>query len=29
MVEALITGERDPRVLAELARGRLRGKHVS
>lgn len=29
MVEALITGERDPRVLAELALGRLRGKHAA
>ena len=26
MIEALIRGERDPRVLAELARGRMRGK---
>jgi transposase len=26
MIEALIAGERDPRVLAELARGRLRAK---
>ncbi len=26
MLEALITGERDPRVLAEMARGALRGK---
>jgi transposase len=26
MVQALIAGERDPRVLADLARGRLRGK---
>jgi len=27
MVEALIAGERDPRVLAGLARGRLKSKH--
>lgn len=27
MVEALIAGERDPRVLAGLARGRMRSKH--
>lgn len=27
MVEALITGERDPRTLADLARGRMRAKH--
>lgn len=27
MLEALIAGERDPRRLAELARGRMRGKH--
>jgi transposase len=27
MIEALITGERDPQVLAGLARGRLRTKH--
>ena len=26
MMDALITGERDPKVLAELARGRMRGK---
>jgi ABC-type transporter Mla subunit MlaD len=26
MLEALIAGQRDPRVLAELARGRMRGK---
>jgi len=26
MIEALITGERDPAVLAELARGRMRSK---
>jgi transposase len=26
MIEALIAGERDPRVLAELARGRMRAK---
>ena len=28
MVEALIAGERDPKVLAELAKGRMRGKIV-
>jgi transposase len=28
MVEALIAGERDPRVLAGLARGRLKSKHA-
>ena len=27
MVEALIAGQRDPKALADLARGRLRGKH--
>jgi transposase len=27
MVEALIAGQRDPQALADLARGRLRGKH--
>lgn len=27
MVEALIAGERDPQVLADLARGRMRAKH--
>jgi transposase len=27
MIEALIRGERDPRTLAELARGRMRAKH--
>ncbi|RZU48295.1 transposase [Krasilnikovia cinnamomea] len=27
MVEALIAGQRDPHALADLARGRLRGKH--
>jgi len=26
MIEALIAGERDPRVLAEMARGRMRPK---
>jgi hypothetical protein len=26
MLEALIAGQRDPKVLAELARGRMRGK---
>jgi transposase len=29
MIEALIAGERDPRVLAELAKGRLRLKHAA
>jgi len=29
MIEALIAGERDPEILAELARGRLRAKHVA
>jgi transposase len=29
MLEALIGGERDPKVLAELARGRLRVKHAA
>jgi transposase len=29
MLEALIAGQRDPRVLAELARGRLRVKHAA
>ncbi|WP_018791519.1 IS110 family transposase [Salinispora arenicola] len=29
MVEALIAGRRDPRELAGLARGRLRGKHAA
>jgi transposase len=29
MLEALITGQRDPKVLAELARGRLRVKHAA
>ena len=28
MVEALIAGERDPRELAGLARGRMRAKHA-
>lgn len=27
MIEALIAGQRDPKLLADLARGRLRGKH--
>jgi transposase len=27
MVEALIAGERDPEVLAGLARGKMRAKH--
>ena len=27
MLEALIAGERDPQVLASLARGRMRSKH--
>jgi transposase len=29
MLEALIQGERDPKLLAELARGRLRVKHAA
>jgi transposase len=29
MIEALIAGERDPRALAELARGTLRGKRAA
>jgi len=29
MIETLIAGERDPRVLAELAKGRLRVKHAA
>jgi transposase len=29
MIEALIGGERDPRVLAEMARGRMRPKHAA
>jgi transposase len=29
MLEALVAGQRDPKVLAELARGRLRGKHAA
>src|SRR5215211_6614091 len=29
MLEALIAGQRDPRMLAELARGRLRIKHAA
>jgi transposase len=29
MVEALIAGHRDPRALAELARGAMRGKHAA
>ena len=29
MIEALIAGERDPQVLAELARGRMRVKHAA
>ena len=29
MIEALIAGERDPRMLADLARGRLRVKHAA
>lgn len=29
MLEALIAGERDPRVLAELARGSMRGKRAT
>jgi transposase len=27
MIEALIAGQRDPRVLAGLARGRMKTKH--
>jgi transposase len=29
MIEALIRGERDPKTLAELARGRMRGKRAA
>ena len=29
MLEALIAGERDPKVLAELARGRMKAKHAA
>ena len=29
MIEALIAGERDPRVLADLARGRMKIKHAA
>ena len=29
MIEALIAGERDPQVLAALARGRMRAKHAA
>jgi transposase len=29
MIEALISGERDPQVLAGLARGRMRAKHAA
>jgi transposase len=29
MIEALIAGQRDPKMLAELARGRLRVKHAA
>ena len=29
MIEALIAGERDPRTLAEMARGRMRVKHAA
>jgi transposase len=29
MLEALIAGERDPKVLAGLARGRMRAKHTA
>jgi transposase len=29
MIEALIRGERDPRVLAALARGRMKAKHAA
>ena len=28
MLEALIAGERDPRRLADLARGKLKPKHA-
>jgi hypothetical protein len=28
MIEALIAGQRDPRKLADLARGRMKAKHV-
>src|SRR5258708_13966624 len=29
MIKALIAGERDPKVLAGLARGRMRAKHAA
>ncbi|WP_322768352.1 IS110 family transposase [Frankia sp. Cr1] len=29
MIEALIAGERDPRVLADLARGKMKAKHAA
>jgi transposase len=29
MLEALMAGQRDPKVLAELARGRMRGKRAA
>lgn len=29
MIEALIAGQRDPHALADLARGRMRGKHAA
>jgi transposase len=29
MLEALIAGQRDPKMLVELARGRLRVKHAA
>ncbi|MEI2774667.1 MAG: hypothetical protein V9G19_01600 [Tetrasphaera sp.] len=29
MLEALIAGRRDPRALADLARGRMRSKHAA
>src|ERR1700680_2377129 len=29
MIEALIAGERDPRVLAEMARGRMKAKDAA
>jgi transposase len=29
MIEALIAGERDPRVLADMARGRMKAKHAA
>jgi transposase len=29
MIEALISGQRDPKVLAGLAKGRMRVKHAA